>query len=361
MLLSNLQRFKLITSLSPIIITLLLCFSHIVNAAPHQASHKMNQHAPIGVMGDHMHMKGEWMFSYRRMTMTMEDNIQGSDSIANANILANTNYRVIPSKMTTTMDMFGAMYAPSDKFTLMLMINYLDKEMQSTTYNMMDSSFKGNFSTHVSGLGDTKLSVLYSLHKGSENHLHLNLGISIPTGDIDKTDEILMPMSMMGQNLVNKRLPYPMQLGSGTYDLEPGITYNGQSDWLKWGGQIKGVFRLSDNDEGYTLGDQVTASSWASYRVNPWLATAVRLTYTDSKNIDGQDDQINTLMTQSAKANNFGGERLDVSFSVTLLGTKPEHRGHQIGIEYTTTVDQDANGIQMEMQDMLNIGYQFAL
>ena len=73
MLFLNLQRFKLITSLSPIIITLLICFSHIVNAAPHQASHKMNQHAPIGVMGDHMHMKGEWMFSYRRMTITMED------------------------------------------------------------------------------------------------------------------------------------------------------------------------------------------------------------------------------------------------------------------------------------------------
>jgi hypothetical protein len=365
--LSNPQRFNLITAISPIIIALLLCFTQMANAstdhathhATHHANHHANQHVPIGVMGDHMHKRGGWMFSYRRMTMTMEDNIQGSDSISNANILANTNYRVIPSKMTTTMDMFGAMYAPSDKVTLMLMINYLDKEMQSTTYNMMDSSFKGNFSTQVSGLGDTKLSALYSLSNAKDKQLHLNLGISIPTGSIKKTDEILMPM--IGQNKVNKRLPYPMQLGSGTYDLEPGITYNAQSDWLKWGGQIKAVFRLNDNDKGYTLGDQVSASSWASYRVNAWLATAVRLTYTDSKAIDGQDAQINTLMTQSAKANNFGGDRLDLSIGVTLLGTKPEHRGHQIGIEYTTTIDQEANGIQMEMQDMLNIGYQYAL
>ncbi|MDG2472713.1 MAG: transporter [Pseudomonadales bacterium] len=364
MALSNPQRFNLITAISPIIITLLLCFTQMANAstdhATHHANHHANQHAPIGVMGDHMHKRGEWMFSYRRMTMTMEDNIQGSDSISNANILTNPSYRVIPSKMTTTMDMFGAMYAPSEKVTLMLMVNYLDKKMRSTTYDMMNSN-KGNFSTHVSGLGDTKLSALYSLYKGSENHLHLNLGISIPTGDIDKTDKILMPMPMMGQNLVNKRLPYPMQLGSGTYDLEPGITYNGQSDWFKWGGQIKAAFRLDDNDKGYTLGDQVSASSWASYRVNAWLATAVRLTYTDSKAIDGQDAQINALMTQSAKANNFGGDRLDLSIGVTLLGTKPEHRGHQIGIEYTTTIDQEANGIQMEMQDMLNIGYQYTL
>jgi hypothetical protein len=66
-------------------------------------------------------------------------------------------------------------------------------------------------------------------------------------------------------------------------------------------------------------------------------------------------------MSPPARRNNYGGDRLDVSIGVTLLGTKPEHRGHQIGIEYTTTIDQEANGIQMEMQDMLNIGYQYAL
>ena len=29
-------------------------------------------HAPISVMGDHMHAMGEWMVSYRYMTMDME-------------------------------------------------------------------------------------------------------------------------------------------------------------------------------------------------------------------------------------------------------------------------------------------------
>ncbi|MAV75331.1 MAG: hypothetical protein CL691_01740 [Cellvibrionales bacterium] len=203
--------------------------------------------------------------------------------------------------------------------------------------------------TKSSGWGDTKISGLLSLHNGNSHGLHLNLGASIPTGSTTKSNNMGM------------RLAYPMQLGSGTYGLEPGITYNGKNDLLKWGGQIKGVFHLSDNDEGYTLGDQVIASSWASYRVNPWLATAVRLTYTDTKNIDGTDGSINPNMSPQTRRNNYGGDRLDVSIGVTLLSTKPEHRGHQIGIEYTTTVDQDANGIQMEMQDMLNIGYQFAL
>ncbi len=36
-------------------------------------------HAPIGVMGDHMHHKGEWMLSYRYMHMDMEGNRIGTD------------------------------------------------------------------------------------------------------------------------------------------------------------------------------------------------------------------------------------------------------------------------------------------
>ena len=34
-------------------------------------------HAPIGVMGDHFHKQGEWMFSYCYMHMRMEDNRDG--------------------------------------------------------------------------------------------------------------------------------------------------------------------------------------------------------------------------------------------------------------------------------------------
>ena len=32
------------------------------------------EHAPAGVMGDHSHQKGGWMFSYRHMFVQMHDN-----------------------------------------------------------------------------------------------------------------------------------------------------------------------------------------------------------------------------------------------------------------------------------------------
>jgi len=39
------------------------------------------------------------------------------------------------------------------------------------------------------------------------------------------------------------RLPYPMQIGSGTFDLYPGLTYTGQRDQAGWGGQVLATIR----------------------------------------------------------------------------------------------------------------------
>ena len=95
----------------------------------------ISNHAPIGVMGDHLHAQGEWMLSYRFMSMRMEDNLRGSQSISPESIAsAGLNLRVVPVEMKTDMHMFGAMYAPSDKLTLMLMLNYLQKEMDHITF-----------------------------------------------------------------------------------------------------------------------------------------------------------------------------------------------------------------------------------
>ena len=44
-------------------------------------------HAPIGVMADHRHAKGEWMLSYRFMRMNMDGNRDGRDSLSPENIV----------------------------------------------------------------------------------------------------------------------------------------------------------------------------------------------------------------------------------------------------------------------------------
>ena len=48
-------------------------------AAHGDSAQRPDDHAPIGVMGDHTHQAGEWMLSWRRMAMTMEGNRDGTD------------------------------------------------------------------------------------------------------------------------------------------------------------------------------------------------------------------------------------------------------------------------------------------
>ena len=67
-------------------------------ADAHSHKHRPDSHAPIGVMGDHMHKKGEWMFSYRYKTMNMNGSLNGSSSVSNQTILA--RYPVAPTSMT---------------------------------------------------------------------------------------------------------------------------------------------------------------------------------------------------------------------------------------------------------------------
>ena len=113
---------------------LLATISTILNA--HEGpwtSARPDGHAPITVMGDHMHAMGEWMLSYRFMSMDMEGLLRGSQCVTTDSQLKNTGagekYSMVPLNMTMDMHMVGAMYAISDKWTLMGMLNYLDNEM----------------------------------------------------------------------------------------------------------------------------------------------------------------------------------------------------------------------------------------
>ena len=47
-------------------------------------------HAPIGIMGDHIHKKGEVMFSYRYMRMEMSDLQDGTHDISRADSVLST-------------------------------------------------------------------------------------------------------------------------------------------------------------------------------------------------------------------------------------------------------------------------------
>lgn len=353
--------------------SLLFCANVLADTGHHDAGLELNTdglkpvhadgHAPIGVMGDHIHKKGEWMLSYRYKYMDMEGNRISDADVSPDFIVTNianrfgmpATLRVVPTKMTMEMHMFGAMYAPTDWLTLMVMGMYMDKSMDHVTYmGMAGTTVRGTFNTKSSGIGDTKVSGMFKLMDEGIHKVHLNAGISLPTGDTDETDDILTPMG--GTPTVT--LPYAMQLGSGTYDFLPGITYSATQDKFNWGAQYMGTVRISDND-GYSWGDKHEVTSWLSYQWQHWLSTSVRVAYRHEDQIDGIDSRI-ALPVQTADPNNYGGDTVMLNFGVNIAGQTGGLRGHRLAFEAGLPIHQDLNGPQMETDLVITGGWQYA-
>lgn len=326
-----------------------------------------NARGPIGQMGDHMHEDGEWMLSYRYMHMAMAGNRLGTSDISNETIvttIANPfaampmmppTLRVVPEEMTMKMHMMGVMYGPNRDLTLMIMAMHHEKEMSHTTYmGGAGTTVLGSFTARASGWADTKLSVLYRLHEDPIHDVHVSAGVSIPTGSVTKTAEVLTPMGATP----TLRMPYAMQLGSGSYDFEPGITYNGhQEDWA-WSLFYRGVIRIDENDEGYAFGDKHVLGANVSYLFAPWVSGSLGLAAKTEGSIDGMDPLI-MAPVQTADPNNYGGERIDLSLGLNFSGTITDLPGHRFGIELSLPVYEDLNGPQMKSDFTLIAGYQY--
>lgn len=339
-------------------------FSPLGFAGHSHTDPQANMHAPIGVMGDHMHKTDGWMLSYRFMSMEMEGNRSGSSSLSPEEIATTIpnrlagkpmqppTLRVVPTKMTMDMHMFGAMYAPTDNFTMMVMVNYLKKEMDHITFRgMMGANRLGKFTTKSEGFGDTKVAGMYRLYNDGNNKVHLNFGLSLPTGAINKKGRVLTPMGTRPE----LRLPYGMQMGSGTYDLLPGITYQRYQGKWNLGAQYMATIRTGENSEDYTLGDEHKVNTWVSYAWQHHLSTSVRLAYSDVANIDGADPKM-MAPVQTTDPDNYGRERLDLYAGVNWAS----QAGHRLALEVGAPIYQHLDGPQLETDWTLTAGYQYA-
>src|SRR5207244_1660450 len=132
-------------------------------------------------------------------------------------------------------------------------------------------------------------------------------GINKPTGpiDIDGGD------NMMYTGL---RLPYMMQLGTGTFDLLPGITYLKKSGKISWSAQLLSSIRPFYNSIGYHYGSDLTLDAWVAYQWKSCLSASLRLEGYGSNAIAVSDAAIyyNPPYNLEPDANpqNYGGKRV---------------------------------------------------
>ena len=294
-------------------------------------------HAPISVMGDHMHEMGEWMVSYRYMSMNMDGLLKGSNTVAPTMMATGFMPNMLPTEMTMDMHMFGTMYAISNQWTLMGMLNYLDNEM-SMPMGKMDSS----------GLGDIKIAGLYDLAQWeSGRRMHLKLGLNLPTGSIDEKHN-------------GNILGYGMQLGSGTYDFEPAITYLAQTENYSYGAQLGGILRIGENDQDYTLGNKFEATLWGARKITDSLSASAKFDYSSQSEVDGKDSRMNEAMSPALNPNSQGRDITTFGLGLNYYFKDGGLSGHRLAAEWETPIDQKVNGVQLELDSVWTLGWQYA-
>lgn len=347
--------------------------------ASEQAHHHAGHHAahgapaPAGVMFEHlMGSAGDSMVGYRYMYSRQAGSMLHGDAIASDLDIVNNGCgvrsqrcRLTPTYMDMHMHMLDLMYAPTDWLNLMLMPQFMDMAMNLRELDGAPPVPPGGHihtgTGHATGgIGDTGLYALFKLFDASRHHVHFALGLSAPTGDVDIK---LRRTHQQDEGYIH----YGMQLGSGTWDFKPSLTYTGREGAWVWGAQLSGTHRLhSRNESGFAFGDLFQSTAWGGYQPTQWLTVSVRGVYTEQQAIDGQFDPVsgvvNGRVVDDVNAysgpmdypGSYGGRYWDIGFGVNAVIPSGEFAGHRFGVEWLQPVGTDVNGYQLDREGALS-------
>ncbi|MGB2933411.1 MAG: transporter [Methyloceanibacter sp.] len=356
--------------------TLIAVFSHAAQAdSPPGSPPLADQHAPAGVMFEHMHKAGEFMLGFKyAYSSAGGDTLHGTSTASDKEIVdkgcSPHLCSMTPSEMRMNMYMLDIMYAPADWLTLMVMPMWMSHDMtmrpvggmshaghmEMSDPMMADDMMHGDMdmaghdegSGHMHmgshgtpGFGDTTFGPMVRLLEGPGYGLHTGLMFSAPTGSVDK--------QMQGTFT-----HYGMQPGSGTWDFLPSLTYRGRADRLTWGAQLLGTIRMeSENESGYQLGDVFQATGWGSYRFANWISASVRGLYTEQGKIEGHYNGPHGHSSPADLQFNYGGRFFDIGFGVNTVVQAGTLKGLRLSAEWLQPVEDDPNGYQLEREGTL--------
>lgn len=367
-------RLWALTTCAGSVLAMLTGAAHADPAGP--APKLADQHAPAGVMFDHMHKAGEFMIGVRYAYTEASGNmLHGTDKASDHEIVENgcvpSTCSMTASRMQMNMYMLDIMYAPSDWLTLMVMPMWMSHDMtmrplsgashgsheeEGHEHTAMDMAMDmaeaaehdehgGHMGVHshgTTGFGDTTLGPMIRIFDNGNHEMHTALMFLAPTGDVDI------------RNADGTFTHYGMQPGSGTWDFNPSITYRGRADRITWGAQVLGIVRMEqENESGYRLGDVFQATGWGSYLFANWISASIRGLYTEQGKIEGHYNDIHNHSSPPDLQFNYGGRFWDIGFGINTVVPSGAPAGLRLSAEWLQPVYDDPNGYQLERDGTL--------
>jgi hypothetical protein len=282
-----------------------------------------------------------WGFRYRYVLTMFEDYKDGSSDLSIPEVLE--QFPVVPNEIKQCAHVFQVTYDASEDMSLFAMLPYI---RQSTDHvrRMGDP-----FTIDSEGMGDVLVQATKSLQPQGEHHITLTGGLSLPTGSIDERGD-----TPRGKN---SQLPYTMQIGSGTFDVVPGVTYTRHSDRFHLGGQLKGTLRLGKSGRDYSLGDRLLLTAWLQAEATESLSATVKVAFQHWEKIEGADPVLDPTIAPVADPSRYGGQRATVNLGLDLAIPVDGLDGHHLEVDAGMPFYEHLNGPQPGQEWTFSVGW----
>lgn len=298
-----------------------------------------------------------WQLNFTYKQLLFDGYKSGTDDIGIDNILfspgdvrTNENFPVVPTEITQEAVIFRLGYVINQSSSINVSLPYIK---QGTDHVSSVAGYE-NFLLVSDGIGDIAANYSHILKRWNEQQLTWSIGLSLPTGSIDEEGDTPREPG-------NQQLPYTMQLGSGTWDIPLGLSYQkNMSTWV-WQANLLAKIRTGKNDRDYRLGNRLTFSLSSKWRAQHNMKPLAKLQYSHWGSIRGQDDEItvpNPTFPYPAAITNpsyYGGKKLNASAGIEFQFIR-----QIVAIEISKPLYQDLNGIQYDEEISFSVNWDLA-
>lgn len=304
-----------------------------------------------------------WLLSYEFRYLNVGQYQAGSTRLTfddvqflPGNTRTNSNFPIVPTFIKQKVHALSVGREITNEWSLSVSVPFVKQDTQHISFI---ADFE-EFEIESSAVGDIMLLGQYRFHRAASSHASFGFGVSLPVGSIDEFGDT--PRDGVG---TLERLPYSMQIGSGTYDFLAALKF--EHDVGKWAFGVNGsaTLRTGTNNNGYRLGNnfgvELTSRFKGWSRIRPGLNINVRTTQA----IHGGDSSL--LVANSAfpfgasitDPANYGGEKAQIGGNVRLCSE--DVCNLSLNVKASIPIYQNLNGIQPRERFSLtsSISYRF--
>ena len=259
------------------------------------------------------------------------------------------NFPVVPTYIDQCVDSFAASYFVTPMTRVNILVPYVS---QSSEHISSVTGFD-DFTLRSEGIGDIAVSVAHQHIITESSSVNVSVGLLIPTGATDRAGDT--PRNGVG---TLERLPYSMQLGSGTLDVSGLASYSRRVNHFNLGVSTNAVIRTGYNDNNYRLGNNFSASASTRYVKHAKLQPGLKLTYRNVQSIQGRDESLLVAAPFEFPASitdpsNYGGTSVNTGFTLKLC--QDARCKLSIAAEYDLPIYQNLNGVQPKTKHALSL------